>query len=365
MYTEIQYRTFDDLLDSVKIDLRTFDLEGMIDPQQLIKVAMKVNYDLGLKVNPSRSKAIEIHKGKGRLPEDFYVLNFALLCEGHNVHDHHHHHHATKTYTEGLLEGASIGQQAALFGQGNVVRQQTVIQTINPGVNNIQHNLDSQNILIQIIGPDDTILSFNIVTPTNSLVQIISEAAVPIVDCKIILMASRPLFTGVNSAELSVDADGKHVVSYNTPGRRHTYKHLVAMRIQKSKSVSADCINLNSQDWHTAVIKNGFLVTNFDEGVVFINYQSLMEDDDGNLLVMDHPMVNEYYEYALKQRIFENLFINDENTANKMQLTEQRIRAARNNALSFINTPDFHEMKKVWEMNRKAQYHLYYNMFKS
>lgn len=362
MLTEIQYRTFDDLLDSVKIDLRSLDLEGLIDPQQLIKVALKVNYELGLKVNPSRSKALEVHKGKAKLPEDFYVLNFALLCEGHNVEDQHRVH--VKTYTEGLIEGATIGQQAALFGQGNLVHQQTVIQTINPGVNNVTHTLNTQNVLVQIIGPDDTILSFNIVTPTNALVQIISEAAVPIVDCKIILMGARPAFSGVNNAEIVQDNDGKHVMAYTNHGRRHKYHHLIPMRIEKSKSVSADCLNLNSHAWHAAVLKNGFLVTNFDEGVVYINYQSLMEDDDGNLLVMDHPLVNEYYEYALKQRIFENLYINDENTANKMQIVEQRIRPARNNALSFINTPDFNTMKKMWEANRKAQYHLYYNMFK-
>ena len=29
------------------------------------------------------------------------------------------------------------------------------------------------------------------------------------------------------------------------------------------------------------------------------------------------------------------------------------------------NTPDFEEMRKMWEVNRKAQYHNYYNMFKS
>ena len=79
--TEPQYRTFDDLLDSVKIDLYTWDLEGLINPQQLIKVALRVNYDLGLRINQSRSKAIEIHNGKGKLPDDFYVLNFALVCE--------------------------------------------------------------------------------------------------------------------------------------------------------------------------------------------------------------------------------------------------------------------------------------------
>ena len=41
------------------------------------------------------------------------------------------------------------------------------------------------------------------------------------------------------------------------------------------------------------------------------------------------------------------------------------LRAARNNALGFVNTPDFAEMRKVWTMNRRAQYHNYYNMFLS
>jgi hypothetical protein len=41
------------------------------------------------------------------------------------------------------------------------------------------------------------------------------------------------------------------------------------------------------------------------------------------------------------------------------------LRAARNNALGFVNTPNFQEMRKVWTMNRRAQYHNYYNMFLS
>jgi hypothetical protein len=77
-------------------------------------------------------------------------------------------------------------------------------------------------------------------------------------------------------------------------------------------------------------------------------------------------MINEYYEYAVKQRILENLMMNDDTTAaNKLQIVEQRLRAARNNALSIVNTPNFSEMKQLWEMNIKAQYSKYYDMFKS
>jgi hypothetical protein len=48
-----------------------------------------------------------------------------------------------------------------------------------------------------------------------------------------------------------------------------------------------------------------------------------------------------------------------------MQLVEQRLKAARNNALSVVNTPNFAEIKQIWSANRKAMYGRYYNMFKS
>lgn len=362
MLTEVQYRTFDDLLDSVKIDMRTYDLEGMIDPQQLIKVAMKLNFDLGLKVNPSRSKAIEIHKGKGKLPLDFYVLNFALVCEGHHAYYPKSHY---KTYTEGILEGVLLAQKMSTFGAGSTVRQYNTVMDIQPGVNVVTHNLGTTEVLVQALATDGNLLSYELETPDSNTIYIKSQAPVAVSNVRVIVLGARRAYTGSDSADLTNGQNGKKVVYYNVNGKRYEYDELYPLRIEKSKSVSADCFNVNSRDSRAAYLKNGFLVTNFDEGVVYINYQSLMEDDQGNLLVMDHPMVNEYYEYALKQRIYENLFMSGENVANYLQLVEQRLRAARNNALSYINTPDFREMKKVWEMNRKAQYHNYYNMFKS
>ena len=38
-----KYRTFNQLLDDVTVDFSAYALEGMIEPQQLIKVATRVN----------------------------------------------------------------------------------------------------------------------------------------------------------------------------------------------------------------------------------------------------------------------------------------------------------------------------------
>ena len=57
--------------------------------------------------------------------------------------------------------------------------------------------------------------------------------------------------------------------------------------------------------------------------------------------------------------------MNDENVSAKLQLVQQKLRIARNYAKSYVNTPNFAEMKQLWQANRKAQYGKYYDQFKS
>jgi hypothetical protein len=144
-----------------------------------------------------------------------------------------------------------------------------------------------------------------------------------------------------------------------------TYRRLVPLRMRTSQEIECDCPNLYLNSSFEGWIKGGYLFTTFDTGNVYLNYQGAMEDEHGNLMVPDHDLINEYYEYALKQRILENLFMNGEDVSQRMSMIDQRLRAARNNALSIVNTPNFKEMEKLWWTNRKAMYGKYYNMFKS
>ena len=87
MNTQIKYRTFDELMDEVRLDFFTYEMEGMIEPSQLIKVAQKVNYDLGLRIYTEKQKVLEIVNGKVKLPDDFYILTMALLCADYRVRE--------------------------------------------------------------------------------------------------------------------------------------------------------------------------------------------------------------------------------------------------------------------------------------
>jgi len=284
MKTEPKYRTFDELVYEVATDFVQYNNEGMIEPGQLIKVAQRVNYDLGLRIHGTKEKIIDIEKNKTRLPDDFYVLNYAFLCGKYTV-------------SEPVLQG----------------RQ-------------------TENVIL------------------NS--SYCSKCGEPDPECT----CEKTYAVECNTGEkIFVQVVEKR--AYET----RTYETFEKIDISSSTG-KKDALDNSGRNGY---IKNGFIYTDVEQGRLYISYQGALEDHDGNLLVLDHPMINEYYEYALKQRILENLYMNGEEVAQKMQLVEQRLRAARNNALTIVNTPDFAEMKQLWETNRKAQYAKYYNMFKS
>ena len=293
MKTELQYRTFDQLLDEVSVDFTTYSNEGMIEPAQLIKVAQRVSYDLGLRIHGTKEKIIDIEKNKAKLPDDFYVLNYAYLC-------------GEVTVASPVMHGRHTE---------NVILDPRHCKTV-----------DGQNVCTKCGEVDTTCLCERTYT----------------VECK----------TG---EKVYVQVVEKR--KYET----RTYNNFQKISI----STSTGRIDALNDRGNNGYIKNGFVYSNVEEGKLFISYQGALQDDDGNLLVLDHPVINEYYEYAMKQRILENLYMNGEDVSQRIQLVEQRLRAARNNALSIVNTPDFAEMYKLWQTNRKAMYSKYYDMFKS
>jgi len=283
-----KYRTFDQLMEDVSIDFSTYALEGMIDPAQLIKVATRVNYDLGLRIHRTKQVVLDVEHNKARLPHDFAYLNYAFICGDYTIEQK--------------------------MPSGTHVEDVAVDYVPDPGMT----------------GPCDD--------PTCNDVCVLTNCG--------------------------GDVEYK-LVQKTGESEYRSYTAFAPLRISTVNDQTCDCPNINIRSTMIGEIKDGFLKTNFKTGKVYINYQGAMEDSDGNLLVLDHPYCNEYYEYALKQRILENMAFAGEPVGNQMGLIEQRLRAARNNALSFVNTPDFEEMRKLWEVNRKAQYHNYYNMFKS
>lgn len=289
----LTYRTFDQLLEDVTIDLYSFALENMIEPQQLIKVVRKINYDLGLRINQQREAILEVCHGHVKLPDNFYTFNYALVC------------------------GDYVKYSSYPTGGTNI--QEVPYTEVPPATDACDATT---------VGPyGDTSIKPRV-----------------FVNCK---------------------GESYELIQVINPTYTQVYRTLTPLKMKPSQEIDCDCPNLYYDHQNEGWIKHGHLYTSFQDGKVYINYQSHMEDDEGNLLVPDHPLLNDYYEYALKKRILENLFMNGEDVGQKIQLVNGELRAARNNALSLVNTPNFSEMKRLWEANRKAQYGRFYDMFSS
>ena len=324
----LKYRTFDQLLEDVTIDLHTFALENMIEPQQLIKVVRKVNYQLGLRINQTREVILDVTHKKVKLPDDFYTFNYALICGDFKE----------VVGYDGIAGGTNI---------------QEVPYREYPGPLNTC-SCDTVNCRSCNSNPCKQTAACTCNIPTTAVIPTEYDPSNPYGDKCI---APRVF--------MNCKGEQYELIQVVNPGVVRQYRYLKPLRMKASQNIDCECPNLYYDTPDQGWIKDGFLNTTFETGRVYLNYQGDMVDDNGNLMVPDHEILNEYYEYALKQRIFENLFINGEDVAQRMQLVEVKLREARNNALSLVNTPNFKEMEKLWWTNRKAMYGKYYYMFMS
>lgn len=321
----LQYRTFDALLADVYADFSKYHTADLIEPHQLVKIARRVNYDLGLRIFQTKEKILEVERGKVRLPNDFFTLNFAFICGKYTV----------KTP---IVQGTQVEERIV-----EPVRYQQV-------------NWTPDLCPAPVVQPD----------PCNTCGD---PCANPCTTCTTCNTCCTCVGTVVqDSCQLNCKGDSWYLVEH-TSFQTREYQFMEPLKILdngNSQDIDCDCPNVGWNVSNTAWIKDGWLYTNFKTGKVYLNYQGMLEDEDCNLLVPDHPLLNEYYEYAIKQRVLENLIMDDQPVSQgKIGIIEQRYRTARNHALSLVNTPNFSELQKVWQANRKSQYAKYYDMFKS
>ena len=307
--------------------MRAFALEGRIEPQQLIKVAQRINYDLGLRVSQTKEKVLELDHGKVRLPENFHVMNFGLICGKFEI-------------DVAIPQGTHVEDcEVPPFNQNT---------PNNPFVPVYKDPHDPR-----VCEPDPEPLFCHPTKLRNTTTPACLTKCGK--EYKLIqIVHSRREVCHVFSPIKFVNA---------TDPKRHSHRHF--SEHEQSWDNNSAGIFRHTGDHHQAWLKDGFLWTNLECGHVYINYMGDMTNEDDELMVPDHAYINEYMEYGLKQRILENLAMDGIDVKMQMSIVEPRYKAARNTALGFVNMPNFSELQHTWALNRKAHYNKYYQMFES
>jgi hypothetical protein len=105
--------------------------------------------------------------------------------------------------------------------------------------------------------------------------------------------------------------------------------------------------------------------TEFEEGLIYLSYMANMTDpDSGELLVPFHGRLNDYYEYSVKARILENMFLNTEaDVAQALAYVKRERNLAFSEAVDFVTSKSYREWRQMEEKRQRAFYNRWYKAF--
>lgn len=125
-----------------------------------------------------------------------------------------------------------------------------------------------------------------------------------------------------------------------------------------------NCLGHDDRLSYEIDINEGIILTNFEKGTLYISYLADMVDEDNNVIIMDHPLVRPYYEYAIKKRLMENWFLtNDAEVGQKLSYIAQMLQQSRLQAHNYVNGIGYNEVVNHWNNKRNTFLAKYVNMF--
>lgn len=141
------------------------------------------------------------------------------------------------------------------------------------------------------------------------------------------------------------------------------YIDLEAVRLSpKSYSRCTEtCMNTKVHSPKILEINPDGSVTTTFKGDVYINYVGSMEDDDNDLLVIDHEQVEGFYEAALIRAILKSAHYNKyDDVQHLYQDAKREYDIAKSLAVRFVNTPGYRELVDTVQAERTKVYNKYF-----
>ena len=373
---ELGYKTADEVIDSVRIDFQAYQSNGEIDNANLLKVILRINYELGLRIYMQKETMLEVNHGRAALPADFHQMLLALSC--------YNYRHVQNSPSNGhvLLE-----EQCAQPGQTTCPCQQVLNATNNPIVTKmvncetIQQSVTfppgTTNVCAISIDNPEKILTITSTsncynTNTNGVYTCNCPTSCDICNvqhiggtCPELVVNPYPLgmcrtICGGTSDQATIKIlqyCSTEVLCYETFDRLFIVPNYAADGFSNLSSPGTN------SGVNTASIRGNFLETNnMNCTKVYIQYLGAMENELGQLLIPDHPVILSYYSYALKERVLENIYLNGgEDVLQRLKYTSEKREQYRMNALSIANQPNMRDVINTTQVLRANANRQYYN----
>lgn len=159
--------------------------------------------------------------------------------------------------------------------------------------------------------------------------------------------------------------DGYYISTIERNYIEKTYKHIYPLILSETvNSACADyapCTRWRGE--YQVDMGDGEFKFSFKDGEVFVAYLGDMVDEEGEIVIPFHPRLNQYYEFAIKEKILEDIYLNSEaDVAQKLQYVSQKKSAAYYDAWTYIQTAKAGQWTK---MKKKAQMDYYNKWFRA
>lgn len=276
MSNTLKYITLDQLLSSVKSDLKNINEQGLIDDNTVIKTVMWCNEKLGIPIHKLKQCSIKIENHRGDIPKSFWKL----------------------VYTCALSKKKQIYYDYKDPFNNTIDLTKVEECELKPYVEGCQTKCPPKIIK----------------NPGKDIEQIIHEWT-----------------------ELDV-ANHSAVCCSISPHWKKRGRETVKFDIDEE-----------------------LVSTSFKDGEIFVMYQTNMEDEDGNILVPFHPLLTNWYEWSVKEKILQDIMFNsDADVVNLLKYATQQRGLFWLDALNFAMEPEAGELQKSYQKRENEYYNKYY-----
>ena len=139
------------------------------------------------------------------------------------------------------------------------------------------------------------------------------------------------------------------------------YNSWIELSLSKASYIHtvSNCVNNRQKGQYIINVTNEEIETPFREADLYFMYYSAMTDDNGNVLVPFHPLITDWYEWCVKEKILLDMAMNsDADVAGKLKLAQSEKMKAYLDAWNFTLEPTYkeiyaHEKQKEMQMFNK------------
>lgn len=111
-------------------------------------------------------------------------------------------------------------------------------------------------------------------------------------------------------------------------------------------------------------VQEGYIETDFHEGIICMQYLADMKNETGEVMIPFHSLVNDYYEWSVKEAILRNIMYNTEaDVATLVKDARQQKNLAFQDAVNFAMGKEAGEWNKYEKERSHKFFHKYYRIF--